>query len=53
MRFTVELHYIDGNVEGEVLREGAAEPERFSGWLELLRLLEAPDQPEPDPLPLP
>jgi hypothetical protein len=50
VRFTVELRYIDDTVEGEVLREGATEPERFSGWLELLRLLEAPDRPEPGPL---
>lgn len=53
MRFTVELHHADGNVEGEVLREGATEPERFSGWLELLRLLEPPDRPESDSLPSP
>ena len=42
MRFIVELRHSDDGVEGEVTREGATEPQRFSGWLELLRLLEPP-----------
>jgi len=43
MRFIVDLRHTDQSVEGEVLREGAAAPEPFSGWLELLRLLEVGD----------
>jgi hypothetical protein len=51
MRFIVELDHADDNVKGTVLREGTTEPERFSSWLELLRLLEVPDRPESGPLP--
>jgi hypothetical protein len=43
MRFVVDLRHTDQGVEGEVLREGAAAAEPFSGWLELLRLLEVGD----------
>ena len=43
MRVVVDLRHTDQGVEGEVLREGAAVPELFSGWLELLRLLEVGD----------
>jgi hypothetical protein len=43
MRFVVDLRPTDQGVEGEVLREGSAVAEPFSGWLELLRLLEAGD----------
>lgn len=34
------LQYTAESVEGTLMREGAAPPESFSGWLELLRLLE-------------
>ena len=40
MRFIVELRHSDDGIEGEVTPEGATEPQHFSGWLELLRLLE-------------
>jgi hypothetical protein len=40
VRFIVELRHSDDGVEGEVTPEGATEPQRFSGWLELLQLLE-------------
>ncbi len=43
MRFVVDLRHTDQGVEGEVIREGTAAPEPFSGWLELLRLLEVPE----------
>jgi hypothetical protein len=43
MRFVVDLRHTDQGVEGEVLREGSAVAEPFSGWLELLRLLEVGD----------
>jgi hypothetical protein len=43
MRFVLDLRHTDQGVEGEVIREGAAAPEPFSGWLELLRLLEVRD----------
>jgi hypothetical protein len=43
MRFVLNLRYTDHDVEGEVTREGSAAPEPFSGWLELLRLLEVGD----------
>ena len=54
MRFVLDLRHTDQGVEGAVLREGAAAAEPFSGWLELLRLLEVgdpsmPGPPEPDP----
>jgi hypothetical protein len=54
MRFVVDLRHTEQGVEGEITREGTAAPEPFSGWLELLRLLEAPDPStlsptEPDP----
>jgi hypothetical protein len=54
MRFVVDLRHTDQGVEGEVIREGTAAPEPFSGWLELLRLLEVgdasmPSPPGPDP----
>jgi hypothetical protein len=43
MRFIVDITYMEGNgVEGLVSREGRDEPQRFFGWLELTRLLEAP-----------
>ena len=40
-RFLVELHRTeDGGVEGVLTREETGQPQAFSGWLELLRLLE-------------
>jgi hypothetical protein len=42
VRFIVELRYTDDGVEGEVTPEGMTTPQRFSSWLELLRLLEPP-----------
>jgi hypothetical protein len=44
--FTLELRYTAGGVEGMLTRDGVAEPQPFSGWLDLLRLLEAPPSPE-------
>jgi hypothetical protein len=49
MRFIVDLRHTDEGVEGEVTREGAAVPEPFSGWLELLRLLEMASPSNLDP----
>ncbi len=54
MRFVLDLRHTEQGVEGEIIREGAAAAEPFSGWLELLRLLEVgdpsmPSLPEPDP----
>jgi hypothetical protein len=41
VRFVLELTPTeDGRVEGVLVREGSDEPQRFSGWLDLLRLLE-------------
>jgi lysophospholipase L1-like esterase len=42
VRFTIELCHTTHGVEGELLREEGltTTPERFTGWLELLRLLE-------------
>ena len=42
MRFIIELHHTTDGVEGNVTPEGATEAQRFSSWLELLRLLESP-----------
>lgn len=42
MRFIVDIHYRPDGVEGQVLGDGADQPEPFGSWLELLRLLEAP-----------
>ncbi|HTJ76608.1 MAG TPA: hypothetical protein VL337_14725 [Acidimicrobiales bacterium] len=41
MRLVVDLRPVDDRVEGTLAEEGGAEPSPFSGWLELLRLLEA------------
>jgi hypothetical protein len=42
VRFVVELRRTPpGGVEGEVVREDSTTAERFSGWLELLRILES------------
>src|SRR3954466_1455463 len=41
VRFVLELTPTEhGRVEGVLVREGSDEPQRFSGWLDLLRLLE-------------
>jgi hypothetical protein len=45
-RYTLELRYTAWGVEGMLSRDGMAEPEPFSGWLDLLRLLEATPSPE-------
>ncbi len=50
MRFVLDLRHTEQGVEGEVLREGAAAAEPFSGWLDLLRLLEVGDPSMPRPL---
>ena len=49
MRFVLDLRHTEQGVEGEVIREGAAAAEPFSGWLELLRLLEVGDPSLPSP----
>lgn len=41
VRFIVDLHPVEHRVEGTLAGEGPGEPHPFSGWLELLRLLEA------------
>jgi hypothetical protein len=50
MRVIVELHRTQaGTVHGAVIAPGEAdigEPQRFAGWLELLRVLEALAPPE-------
>jgi hypothetical protein len=51
-RYIIELEQTpDDRVEGTLHREGAPEPVPFSGWTELLSLLEPPprvaSQPEP------
>ena len=40
MRFVVELRRVNDGVEGVVIPEGTDERTPFSGWLELLRLLD-------------
>jgi hypothetical protein len=40
MRYVVELSDDEGGVHGTVTREGSTAPEGFTGWLELLRILE-------------
>ena len=45
VRFVLELSPTEhGRVEGVLVREGSDEPQRFSGWLDLLRLLEGAAQ---------
>jgi hypothetical protein len=45
VRFVLELIPTPhGRVEGLLVREGSDKPERFSGWLDLLRLLESAAQ---------
>jgi hypothetical protein len=40
-RVLIELHRAAGPMSGRFLAEGQDEPQPFSGWLELLALLEA------------
>jgi hypothetical protein len=42
VRFIVELRQTTDGVEGEVTPAGTTELLHFSGWLELLRILEPP-----------
>jgi hypothetical protein len=51
MRFVLELRYTEDGVEGEVVADGQSVPQRFSSWLDLLRLLEQPGPPRPLPDP--
>jgi hypothetical protein len=44
--FTIEIRYSGDSVEGTVVRDGTAGLAAFSGWMELLRLLEAPSAPD-------
>lgn len=49
VRFVVEVHRTGaGGVEGLVTPEGSSESHHFSGWLELLRLLEPAELSPPD-----
>lgn len=41
VRFIVDLNPVEQRVEGTLACDGPGEPCPFSGWLELLRLLEA------------
>jgi hypothetical protein len=55
VRFVVDLHPVEDRVEGTLASDGRGEPCPFSGWLELLRLLEAhllPAAVRQPPLPL-
>jgi hypothetical protein len=48
-RVLVELHQTNaGSVEGTLTPEDAGEAQPFSGWLDLLRLLEAALASRPD-----
>ncbi|WP_157488864.1 hypothetical protein [Pseudofrankia sp. DC12] len=49
MRFVVEIRHTSNGVEGEITQADATEPQRFSGWLELLRLLEPAQTSDPVP----
>jgi len=42
VRFIVEIRHAGDAVEGEITPEGATEPQPFTGWIELLRILEQP-----------
>jgi hypothetical protein len=49
VRVLVEFHQTDaGGIEGALTLQGAAEWQSFSGWLDLLRLLEAAVAAGPD-----
>ena len=48
MRYVIELRRAPGDedrVEGFLLAEGASTPAPFSGWMELLCLLQPPPEP--------
>ena len=48
-RVLVDFHHTEaGGVEGTITLLGACEPQPFSGWLDLLRLLEAVLTARPD-----
>ena len=48
VRFVVDLRRTPaGGVEGEVVREGTTAAEHFSGWLDMLRILENFDLEKP------
>jgi hypothetical protein len=48
VRFVVDLRRTPtGGVEGEVVREGTTAAEYFSGWLDMLRILENFDLEKP------
>jgi hypothetical protein len=49
VRFIVDLTPVEDRVEGVVDKEGSPDPHPFSGWLELLRLLEADLVADPRP----
>jgi hypothetical protein len=40
LRLVIELDRTEDGIEGVVIFEGSNPPQHFSGWLELLRLLE-------------
>jgi hypothetical protein len=49
VRVLVEFHQTEaGGVEGTLTLQGASGSQSFSGWLDLLRLLEAALAPGPD-----
>ena len=41
LRVVLELHRGEGSMSGRVLAEGQTQPQSFTGWLELLALLES------------
>lgn len=49
MHVNLEInHTSTGQVDGHLYRDGASSaPQRYCGWLELIALLEAPDQAVP------
>jgi hypothetical protein len=48
VRFIVDIEHRRGVVEGQVTQEGVTGPHPFSGWLDLLRLLEPSVAPTAD-----
>lgn len=50
-RYIIELEQTpDDRVEGTLRRDGLPDPVPFSGWTELLSLLEPPPRPVPAPV---
>jgi hypothetical protein len=41
VRIVIDLHRVNGDLEGVLTREDTVEQRPFSGWLELLQCLEA------------